>query len=340
MEGPLEEQVLTMTCPAGLGEGDTMSIQAPDGQQMEVDIPPGVKEGEEFDIVIMGRPAALAASTTPTPDASIQHAGAESDAAVIVMSSSSDDEDGSGDDGGDDDAEDSADGQQTTASRQLEGTSGGPDADTGAGAPGLEAPAVHDAEGRQEILVRRIFACRSLLHLRARPRCCRSPTPRPACRQVTVLCPSGLSEGDTMNIAGPDGQQMEVDIPPGVTAGEEFDIVIMGRPLHQPQPPVGPASPSAQAYDELQQMLASPAPAGAATGGAGQATPPASHSSPRGPAQPAAAPPADTRLSPAPRTPAVGGSPRREADDAGYAARPSLIPSLCTHFTRAGIEWR
>ena len=22
------------------------------------------------------------------------------------------------------------------------------------------------------------------------------------------------------------------------------------------------------------------------------------------------------------------------------AARPSLIPSLCTHFTRAGIEWR
>ena len=25
----------------------------------------------------------------------------------------------------------------------------------------------------------------------------------------------------------------------------------------------------------------------------------------------------------------------------GYPeARPSLIPSLCTHFTRAGIEWR
>ena len=23
-----------------------------------------------------------------------------------------------------------------------------------------------------------------------------------------------------------------------------------------------------------------------------------------------------------------------------YKARPSLIPSLCTHFTRAGIEWR
>ena len=25
---------------------------------------------------------------------------------------------------------------------------------------------------------------------------------------------------------------------------------------------------------------------------------------------------------------------------ADLAARPSLIPSLCTHFTRAGIEWR
>ena len=25
---------------------------------------------------------------------------------------------------------------------------------------------------------------------------------------------------------------------------------------------------------------------------------------------------------------------------AGAEARPSLIPSLCTHFTRAGIEWR
>ena len=23
-----------------------------------------------------------------------------------------------------------------------------------------------------------------------------------------------------------------------------------------------------------------------------------------------------------------------------FMARPSLIPSLCTHFTRAGIEWR
>ena len=25
---------------------------------------------------------------------------------------------------------------------------------------------------------------------------------------------------------------------------------------------------------------------------------------------------------------------------AAAEARPSLIPSLCTHFTRAGIEWR
>ena len=28
------------------------------------------------------------------------------------------------------------------------------------------------------------------------------------------------------------------------------------------------------------------------------------------------------------------------AAQAGSQARPSLIPSLCTHFTRAGIEWR
>ena len=27
-------------------------------------------------------------------------------------------------------------------------------------------------------------------------------------------------------------------------------------------------------------------------------------------------------------------------DQAAMAARPSLIPSLCTPFTRAGIEWR
>ena len=30
----------------------------------------------------------------------------------------------------------------------------------------------------------------------------------------------------------------------------------------------------------------------------------------------------------------------RPAEQLTLAARPSLIPSLCTHFTRAGIEWR
>ena len=40
-------------------------------------------------------------------------------------------------------------------------------------------------------------------------------------------------------------------------------------------------------------------------------------------------------------------TPTADSDDEGgrqeegfEAARPSLIPSLCTQFTRAGIEWR
>ena len=37
---------------------------------------------------------------------------------------------------------------------------------------------------------------------------------------------------------------------------------------------------------------------------------------------------------------AAAPSRKRSAPDEGGAARPSLIPSLCTHFTRAGIEWR
>ena len=37
-----------------------------------------------------------------------------------------------------------------------------------------------------------------------------------------------------------------------------------------------------------------------------------------------------------------GATPRARAKPQGPSvpARPSLIPSLCTHFTRAGIEWR
>ena len=41
-------------------------------------------------------------------------------------------------------------------------------------------------------------------------------------QQVQVVCPEGCSPGDLVAITTPEGQQLQVQIPPGVTVGTAF----------------------------------------------------------------------------------------------------------------------
>jgi hypothetical protein len=43
---------------------------------------------------------------------------------------------------------------------------------------------------------------------------------------MVVLCPAGKQAGDVVVIETVDGLEVEVEIPPGVNAGDEFEIVI------------------------------------------------------------------------------------------------------------------
>jgi hypothetical protein len=43
---------LAITIPQGYGPGQTLVVQAPDGQQMQVKIPPGMKAGQQLRIAI------------------------------------------------------------------------------------------------------------------------------------------------------------------------------------------------------------------------------------------------------------------------------------------------
>jgi hypothetical protein len=47
-----EQHVMVVLCPAGKQAGDVVVIETVDGLEVEVEIPPGVNAGDEFEIVI------------------------------------------------------------------------------------------------------------------------------------------------------------------------------------------------------------------------------------------------------------------------------------------------
>ena len=47
-----EQHVMVVLCPAGKQAGDVVLIETVDGLEVEVEIPPGVNAGDEFEIVI------------------------------------------------------------------------------------------------------------------------------------------------------------------------------------------------------------------------------------------------------------------------------------------------
>ena len=46
---------------------------------------------------------------------------------------------------------------------------------------------------------------------------------------VTVAVPKGLRGGDMMQVASPDGQQMQVQVPPGLNEGGHFSVNFPGE---------------------------------------------------------------------------------------------------------------
>ena len=58
----MQSNMMQVTVPDGLGPGDMFMVQAPDGQQMQVQVPPGVKSGMPIQVA-MPAPQAIAVVT-------------------------------------------------------------------------------------------------------------------------------------------------------------------------------------------------------------------------------------------------------------------------------------
>ena len=41
---------------------------------------------------------------------------------------------------------------------------------------------------------------------------------------MTIVCPDGMGEGDALLVTAPDGRDVEVVVPAGISAGDEFEV--------------------------------------------------------------------------------------------------------------------
>ena len=51
---------------------------------------------------------------------------------------------------------------------------------------------------------------------------------------MLVVCPEDVHEGDLIVLEAPDGRDVEVEVPPGVEPGDEFEVEVDG-PRGEPQ---------------------------------------------------------------------------------------------------------
>jgi hypothetical protein len=51
---PTANRALAVEVPSGVHAGDTISIEMPDGQEIDVEIPEGLKSGDEFEVELDG----------------------------------------------------------------------------------------------------------------------------------------------------------------------------------------------------------------------------------------------------------------------------------------------
>ena len=64
---------------------------------------------------------------------------------------------------------------------------------------------------------------------------------QPAMTSVMVTCPPGMKPGDAVQVAGPGGQMLQVQVPPGVVAGGQFMVQVPAAApvvMAQATPPV------------------------------------------------------------------------------------------------------
>ena len=72
------------------------------------------------------------------------------------------------------------------------------------------------------------------------------PMQQPAMTSVIVTCPPGMKPGDAVQVAGPGGQMMQVQVPMGVMAGGQFQVQVPAVPVMMAQaPPLMMAQPVA-----------------------------------------------------------------------------------------------
>jgi len=43
---------------------------------------------------------------------------------------------------------------------------------------------------------------------------------------MSIVCPEGVSEGQLILVTTDDGQELEVEVPSGVEAGQEFNVLL------------------------------------------------------------------------------------------------------------------
>ena len=76
---------------------------------------------------------------------------------------------------------------------------------------------------------------------------------------VMVTCPIGLKPGDALQVAGPAGQMMQVQVPLGVAPGGQFAVQMPAAPVGMAAQPGVAIAALVQATDPSGVVMAMPA---------------------------------------------------------------------------------
>ena len=76
---------------------------------------------------------------------------------------------------------------------------------------------------------------------------------------VVATCPTGLKPGDALQVAGPAGQMMQVQVPQGVAPGGQFAVQMPAAPVGMAAQPGVAMAAQVQATDPSGVVMAMPA---------------------------------------------------------------------------------
>jgi hypothetical protein len=214
-----DAEFLTVTCPAGVSPGETLYVTTPDGDELEVIVPEGVGEGDEFDVSIKidayveAEAHAEAVETEGKRQQEVENeitAEVADDPVFGKLLSMSDDAPEPAIEGGL--SEEVFDMHSLLAGTQAHASpSGGPRrrfsiALSKGALDGL-------AQGENMADVDAVLDVIEMDDADA--------------EFLPVTCPAGVSPGETLYVTTPDGDELEVVVPEGVGEGDEFDVSII-----------------------------------------------------------------------------------------------------------------